>query len=133
MKKRIISAISKLTLVSLFFVTAATVAAHPNVSYPAEKNAEVKYLGTSEDAIVFNVAFDNPGGNKFSVIVLDEDGSQLFQEVYTSKKFDKKFRLPKTDKTKLTFIIRNFKDADLKQTFEINTSFVENVVVTKVN
>jgi hypothetical protein len=75
---------------------------------------------------------DNPTGGKFSVIVIDEEGNQIFQEIYTDKKFDKRFKLPKAEKNKLTFVIRNFKTADVKQTFEINTKYVEDVVVTKL-
>jgi hypothetical protein len=130
MKKQIISAIGKLTLGAFLFTLVASTSAHATGLNPADKG-EVKYLGISDDAVMFNVSFDNPAGNKFSVIVLDEDGSQLFQEIYTEKKFSKRFKLPKADKNKLTFVIRNFKDADLKQTFEINTRFVEDVVVTK--
>ncbi len=87
------SVISKLTLgVLLFSVVATTQAATVN---PGDKITEVKYAGTSEDAVFFNVSVDNPTGSKFSVIVLDEEGTQIFEEIYTDKKFAKKFKLPK--------------------------------------
>jgi uncharacterized lipoprotein YajG len=132
MKKQFLSAISKLTLGALLFTLVASTNAHATTLNPTDKAADVKYLGSSDDAMLFNVSFDNPDGKKFSIIVLDEDGSQLFQEVYTEKKFSKRFKLPKADKNKLTFVIRDFKGADMKQTFEINTRFVEDVVVTKL-
>lgn len=132
MKKQFISAISVLTLGVLLSVAAvATTQAQSTIGNPGEKTAEVKYLGVSDDALFFNVSFENPNGGKVSVIVLDEDGIQLFQEVYTDKKFDRRFKLPKLEKNKVTFVIRNFKDTDVKQSFEINTRLVENVVVTK--
>lgn len=132
MKTRVMSAISKLTLGVLLFAGVAVTETQAATINPGEKTTEVKYIGTSEDAVIFNVSVDNPTGGKFSVIVLDEEGNQIFQEIYTDKKFDKRFKLPKAEKNKLTFVIRNFKTADVKQTFEINTKYVEDVVVTKL-
>jgi hypothetical protein len=132
MKKHFVSAISKLTL-GIFLLTGVPAThAHARGIDPVFKSGEVKFIGSSDDAIIFKVTYDNPSGDKFSVIVLDEDGSTLFQQTYTDKKFEKRFRLPKTDDRKLTFVIRNFKDADLRQKFSINTHVVEDVVVTKL-
>jgi len=132
MKKRVMSAISKLTLGVLLFTVVASAETKASTINPGDKITEVKYIGTSDDAVLFNVSVDNPTGGKFSVIVLDEEGNQIFHEVYTDKKFDKKFKLPKAEKNKLTFVIRNFKTADVTQTFEINTRYIEDVVVTKL-
>ena len=125
------SAISKLTLGVLLF-TAAVCTVHAATVNPGDKITEVKYVGNSEDAVFFSVTVDNPTGGKFSVIVLDEEGNAIFQEIYSDKKFDKRFKLPKSEKNKLTFVIRNFKTADIKQSFEINTKYVEDVTVTKL-
>jgi hypothetical protein len=103
-----------------------------STSNPAYKNVEIRYLGVTDDGVLFNVAYDNPNGSKFSVMLLDKDGTPLFQEVYSDKKFEKRFMLPKTDNDKVTFVVRNFRDADLKQSFEINTHITEDLVVTKV-
>ena len=132
MKTRVMSAISKLTLGVLLFTSVAATEAQAATVNPGDKITEVKYVGTSDDAVVFNVSVDNPTGGKFSVIVLDEQGDKLFEEIYTDKKFDKRFKLPKAEKNKLTFVIRNFKTADIKQSFEINTKYTEDVVVTKL-
>ncbi|PWT71474.1 MAG: hypothetical protein C5B59_18040 [Bacteroidetes bacterium] len=66
------------------------------------------------------------------MIVLAEDGSELFHEVYSDKKFEKRFRIPKDDQHKLTFVVKNYKSMDLKQVFQINTSYVENIEVTRL-
>ena len=134
MKRRSLSAISKLTLVFLFVTGVAAAQAQSNGTLPGEKTAEVKYIGNSGDGVVFNVTFENPTGAKFAVIVRDQEGYSFYQEIFSDKKFDKKFMLPKNDYGKLTFIIRNFKDNDLVQSFEINTNtkLVEDVEVTKV-
>jgi len=72
--------------------------------------------------IVFNVSYANPDGNKFQVIVKDQDGTQLYQNLFSDKAFYKQFRLPRADKDRLVFIIRNGRDADVVKTFEVNVS-----------
>jgi hypothetical protein len=131
MKKHFVSAISKLTLGILLVTGVAATSAHARGIDPAFRTGEVKFVGSTEDAVYFTVTYDNPTGARFSVLVLDEDGSQLFQQSYTDRKFEKRFKLPKTDNGKLTFVIRNFRDSDLRQNFEIDTRVVENVIVTK--
>lgn len=100
-----------------------------------ENPVVVKYLGIQDDMVIFNVSYKNPSGDKFSIIVKDQDGTQLYQVVYNEKSFFKQFRLPRADKSKFTFIIRNFKEADIAKTFEINVNsrFVEDVAVKKLN
>jgi hypothetical protein len=131
MKKAIISTISKLTLVIALGATFMSVHAQ-SVIPPVDKTADIRYLGATGENLLFNVTYENPNGSKFSVIVLDQDGTPLFQEVYSEKKFDKRFRLPKAENRKVTFIVRDFKDADLKQSFEIDTRITEELEVTKV-
>ena len=132
MKRPMLSAISKFSLVvAMVFGVMAGKAQTSTVAY-SEKTAEVKYLGNSEDAVLFNVSYDNPNSNKFFVSVLDGEGTTIYQGSFTDKKFDKRFKLPVTEKNKLTFIIRNAKAIELKETFEINTRYVEDVIVTKI-
>lgn len=154
MKRQIISVTAKLLLGTLFFAGAIAAQAqsqaqsidpnHPISEIPLptnnepgsnETNVSVKYLGAREDLVSFAVSYKNPEGRKFSVIVLDQDNTQLFQRVFTDKNFEKKFNFPKTDKSKLTFVIRNFKDADISQSFAINVNahYVEEIAIHKVN
>jgi hypothetical protein len=132
MKRPMLSAISKFSLgVAMAFSVMAGKAQTSAVVY-SEKNAEVKYLGNSEDAVLFNISYSNPNSSKFFVTVLDAEGTTIYQGSFTDKKFDKRFRLPVSEKNKLTFVIRNAKAVELKETFEINTRYVEDVVVTKI-
>jgi len=126
--------IATFTAAGLLLFTVATTQAQTTTNASADKNITVKYLGTQDDVIVFNVSVNNPNGNKFSVIVTDNEGNQLFQEVYNDKQFDKKFKLPKSETGKLSFVVRNFKDAsDDVHSFEVSNRIVEDVVVTKTN
>ncbi len=94
----------------------------------------IKYFGTQDDMVVFNVSYANPGGNKFQVIIKDQDGTQLYQNIFNDKTFYKQFRLPRADKDKIVFVIHNGKEADVVKTFEINVNsrFVQEVAVKKL-
>ena len=97
------------------------------------KNAVVKYLGQNGDMMMIQVQYDNTTGQKFNVTVKDPEGVTMFTQVFSDKKFDKKFRIPKIDNDKLTFIIKNVSENNA-QTFEVNSNIrtVEEVVVKKV-
>jgi len=96
--------------------------------------AEIKYIPAGEGRGVFNVAYDNPEGSRFVLQILDQDGSQLYQNVFTDKKFAKNFQLADPDSyNKLVFVIRNLGDKST-QRWEVSTSthLVEDVTVQEV-
>jgi hypothetical protein len=100
-----------------------------------ETAATVKYIGTENNSYVFSVVYNNDKGEKFSLRIADDGGNILFTQVYTDKKFDKRFRLLKDDiDGKLNFIIKNLKDNSV-QKFQVTTTsqIVEDVVVQKMN
>ncbi|MHA4812143.1 hypothetical protein ACX0G9_28875 [Flavitalea flava] len=95
----------------------------------------IKYLGTEGDLLAFQVVYENPEGQKFSIMVKDQEGAQLYHGIFTEKTFFKQFRLPRTDKNKISFIIRNYRSADISKAFVINVNsrFVEEVAIKKTN
>ena len=96
--------------------------------------AEVKCISGKDGKYLFNVIYDNTTGSRFSLIVLDADGDQLFQSQYSDKKFDKKFRLADPDEfAKLTFVIRNYGDNSV-QRWEVNANnkIIEDIEVKEV-
>jgi hypothetical protein len=133
---------SSITAIAFFFLfvsvsaqSTATQLATTGLAGQKETPATVKCLGIQEDMLIFNVSYPNPTGNKFSLIVKDQDGTQLYQSVFNDKEFYKQFRLPKTDKNKITFVIRSGKEADLVRSFEINVNsrFVEDIAIKKID
>src|SRR5450432_2277054 len=122
MNTTLTSAISKLSFGTLFLFAVVAVQAQSTapVAVGKEDSTLVKYLGTQDDMIVFNVSYKNPGGAPFNVIIKDQDWTQLYQGTFKDKDFYKQFRLPKAAKDKITFIIRSSKDAELAKTFQIN-------------
>ena len=96
--------------------------------------ADVKYISGTDGDGLFNVVYNNTMGSRFSVIVLDEYGNQLYQNFFSDRKFDRKFKLADAESTvKLTFIIRNFGDKTV-QRFEVDATnkIVEDVQVKEV-
>lgn len=96
------------------------------------KSTNIYHIGNDKENLFFRVIHKNEEGNKFSVVVRDENGSALFQNVYTDKDFDKKFMLPRTS-AKVTFIIRDLLE-DKSQHFTINTNVrvVEEIIISKI-
>jgi len=95
---------------------------------------EVKYLGSKNDNLEFDVHYNNLKGNSFDFVVKDEDGEVLFEKAYSNKQFHKKVELSKIDDLKkLSFSIVSDND-NVVQTKEIliKTQFVEDVLV-KIN
>ena len=97
----------------------------------AQGSATIKYLGTEDDEVLFNITYSNPQGSFFNLIVRDQDGSELYQHSFHDRFFNKLFRLPRTDKGRLSFIIRSGKDEIVKN-FGIDTRMIEDVVVTQL-
>ncbi|MEP7258529.1 MAG: hypothetical protein ABI687_09075 [Flavitalea sp.] len=97
------------------------------------RNAVVSYLLNDNDMVVFQVDVENAVKEKFNVIVRDGSGSTIFNEAYTQQHFSKKFKLPKDNQGKLTFIVKSPSETST-QSFEINSNirYVEEVVVKKI-
>jgi hypothetical protein len=97
--------------------------------------AEVKYLAGKDGDVLFNVVYNNVSGQRFSVLVLDEFGNQIYQHSFSDKQFDRKFKLADPESTNsLTFIIRNYGD-NSEQRFRVDASnrFIEDVEVKEVH
>jgi hypothetical protein len=136
MKKFLTAVFGKLVLGSCLILTVATAQAQTIVPGSGQsESATVKYLGTQDDMIVFNVSYANPEGSKFQLSIKDQDGTQLYQNIFNEKTFYKQFRLPKADKDRIVFVIRNGKDADMVKSFEVNVNsrFIQEIAVKKLN
>jgi len=82
--------------------------------------ADIRYLGIKDDMAVFTVSYPNPEGAAFSLAVKDQDGSELYKHTFRGKYFHKQFRLPKEEKSKFSFIIRDGRVSDIIKSFEVN-------------
>lgn len=97
-------------------------------------SAAVTYIPLKQGDGVFNVRYDNAAGNRFSLVVLDGDGDQLYSNIFSDKNFDKNFKLADPDSyRKIVFVIRNLND-NKTQRFEAEATGheVEDVNVEEV-
>jgi|SRR5882757_7038522 len=136
MKSQFMSFIGKLFLAGSFLLILSTAKAQSTAPAVVTDNAAaVKYLGTQEDMLVFNVSYTNPGSGKFQIVIKDQEGNPLYQNVFSEKTIFKQFRLPKSGNDRVVFVIRDFRDADLVKAFDINVNsrLIREVAVRKVN
>ncbi len=122
--------LGNLLAAALFLSANAATVSTANVG---SDKVEVKYTGVDKyNQLSFNVKYSNPTGNTFNLTVLDENGESIFKGFYGDKQFDKTFKLPKSEVSKLTFLIEDGKES-FKQRFDVNikTQVIEDVVVSK--
>jgi hypothetical protein len=140
MKSLSTTVVSKISFAAFFIFSAATARAQSTGSgagpgdSSAEKAAVVKYLGIQDDMLIFNVSYNNPEGNKFLLAVKDQDGNQLYQDLFRDKMFYKQFKLPKSDKERVVFVIRDGLQKPIVKTFDINidSHLVQDVAIKKL-
>lgn len=116
-------------------MTLSTVHAQSAASGDSQTETTIKYLGTQEDLLVFDVSFPNPEGTKFQLTIKDQYGSQLYHNTFGDRSFFKQFLIPKGDKDRIVFIFRNGRDADVIRTFEVNVNsrVVREVAIRKLD
>lgn len=110
MKKQSVQAIVKGIILSGILTAGTFIQASANNSgeaVAAKASAEFKFAGSSKEQASFNIKFNNPTGEKFTLLVLDAKGDLFFKESYASKDFSKRFVLAKEDAEKLTFRIQS--------------------------
>lgn len=100
---------------------------------PGIGKTEISHLRSDNQSLLFEVKVENATGEKFMVIVKDESNNTLYRGYFDGKDFNKKFKVPKGETQKVTFIIRGG-EGNAMQSFEINsnTRVIEEVIVTKV-
>jgi hypothetical protein len=121
-------------LILLFTAGTANAQSHGSGAAAGADSAVVKYLGAQDDMLIFNVSYANPQGSKFVVTILDQNGNQLYQDVFTDKIFYKQFKLPKADKDLITFVFRNGQDGPVEKRFAVNVNshFVQEIAIKKL-
>ena len=94
-----------------------------------QTNYAVKYIGESDNGLVFNLKYQNPDAAKFEIVLKNQDGNVLFQKAFTGKELDKNIVLGKdVDTENVSFIVKTSK-GNLVQNFTIKTKTVQVVEV----
>lgn len=70
-----------------------------------ENTSSVQFAGTENNTLLFNVKIDNAAGEKFTLVVNNEEGEIVFLKGYTDKSFSKQIKLMKTTGSNYHFSI----------------------------
>mgnify|MGYP000904278124 CR=1 FL=1 len=62
----------------------------------AENTSSVQFAGTENNSLLFNVKINNTAGEKFTLIVTNEEGEIVFIKGYADKNFAKQIKLMQT-------------------------------------
>ena len=91
----------------------------------------VVYAGTKDNSYAFSVQYDNSLGQKFQLIVKNDEGVVVYQEQFNDVHFTKTLLLPKDlGEIHPTFIIRTG-NQQVEHSFTASTKVTENIVVSK--
>jgi flagellar hook assembly protein FlgD len=122
-------------VVCVLLVTTFSFAANAQSISSEGINPEVKYLGTIQGKLVFQIDLQSVSENNPYVSIRDEEGNVLFTERIRDNKFSRKFAFEKEEfeGKKLSFVIYNGKEATA-QSFQVsrNTRVVEDVMITRL-
>jgi hypothetical protein len=96
--------------------------------------AAVTYIPAPEGQGLFHIVYNNAKGSRFVLQILDQDGNQLYQNVFMDKKFSRNFQMADPDSyLKLVFVIHNLGDGSMQRyEAETTTHEVEDVDVREV-
>jgi hypothetical protein len=92
----------------------------------------VKYLGGDNEALFFNVRYDNKAGKSFKLLILDETGEALFEDNY-SRDLDRKLKVPRlTDTDHVIFLIKSAKEkTELTYKVNVTTKVVDDAMIVR--
>lgn len=128
-------AITAAIVLSLFLVSSLPLAAGAQQFAFERKNPEIKYLGTVEDKMIFQIDLKNESDKNQYVSIKDEEGNILFTEKIRDNEFSRKFGFDKNEfeGKNVSFVIHSGKDV-MSQTFQVsrNLRMVEDVVITRL-
>lgn len=97
-----------------------------------DEQVSVKYVGTDNNQVVFQVQFENPTGEKFSLIIKNDNGDVVYHQAFNETHFAKNVYFENTDtEIEPTFIIRNANNEIVRQ-FHVVKTITENTTVTSL-
>ena len=140
MKRNYLRQINKKKFASVFIAMALFMAL-PNQSKASELKTSnqtdntqttVQLVGKNDSSLMFNINLDNPHGDKFTIVIVNEEGEILFIKGYNDKSFSQQITLLNngTDKRYIFNIWSSNKG--LANTFVINpgTNPLEEIVLS---
>jgi hypothetical protein len=98
-----------------------------------DEQVSVKYQGTANNAIAFKVEFENPTGEKFALIIKNDNGDVVYHQQFSDVHFSKNVFFENTDSDiHPTFIIRTANNNEIVRQFQVSKTITENTTVTRL-
>jgi hypothetical protein len=102
-----------------------------NKKAATEQQVSVKYQGTSNNTIAFKVEFDNPTGEKFSLIIKNDNGDIVYHQQFNDAHFAKNVYIADAESDiHPTFVIRTANNTEIVRSFQVSKTVTENTTVT---
>jgi hypothetical protein len=124
---------SVLAAAALLFLGTAKLQAAPiieKIISPTDKEVTVKFVGVTDNSLIFHLEFENKTGEKFWLIIKNDAGEVVYQNAYNDIHFAKNIRIAKEDsEMNPTFVIRTANE-QVERKFSVKTKVSENFVVT---
>ena len=96
------------------------------ISNPIDGQVSVKYTGSTSKAVVFHLTFDNVKAEKFWLIIKNDAGDVVYEELFSGADFSKDIFLDvQENQIQPTFIIRTV-DQQVERTLSVNKRAAEN-------
>jgi len=128
-------------IIAVAFTAAVVVVSNPlstlanggeNRKAATEEQVSVKYAGTSNNTVAFKVEFENPTGEKFSLIVKNDNGDVVYHGQFSGAHFSKNVFIADTDSDiHPTFVIRTGTSEIVRQ-FQVSKTVTENTIATQL-
>lgn len=117
----------------VLFAFSPVVPTQKSINAESASALQVKFLGGNNQALFFDVKYDNKAGSTFKLLALDETGEACFQNNYSTKGFEKKIKIPRlTDTDYVIFLIRSAKENILlSYKVKVTTKVVDETVFLK--
>ncbi|HWB91048.1 MAG TPA: hypothetical protein VG605_04330 [Puia sp.] len=97
-----------------------------------DEQVSVKYVGTTDNNVVFQVQYENPTGEKFSLIIKNDNGDVVYHQQFSETHFSKNVYIENADTDIApTFVIRNANNEIVRQ-FRVVKTVTENTTVTSL-
>jgi hypothetical protein len=97
---------------------------------PTDKQVNINFVGTTENDFVFHMEFDNKTGEKFWLIVKNDEGEIVYQNAFNETHFVKNIRIANVEnEMHPTFVIRTSNE-QIERKFSVKSKTSESFVVS---
>jgi hypothetical protein len=104
-----------------------------NKKAATDQQVTVKFQGASNNTVAFKVEFENPTGEKFALIIKNDNGEVVYNQLFNDTHFSKNVFIADTeDDIHPTFVIRKADNTEIVRQFQISKTVTESTTATQL-